>query len=116
MKAKGFDVLREAGEQRDLFNGGRMSNMLLSDSQRWELLANGPRRDSPFNVPKYGLPTRSSQPAIEDVSVELPSPDSVWSIADFIIPTPAVSDASFPSLLGSIQRALQSLKFAPRLS
>jgi alpha-amylase len=86
VKAKGFDVLREAGEARDLFNGGRMSNMLLSDSQRWELLANGPRRESPFNVPKYGLPPRSSLPVIEDVPVELPSPDSVWSIADFVVP------------------------------
>eukprot|EP00850_Spirogloea_muscicola_P015054 SM000112S23996 [mRNA] locus=s112:205571:213129:- [translate_table: standard] len=90
LKEKGFDVLRQAGEVGDVLNGGRMETMLGKSNQKWQLLAEGPRRVSPDWMLRKGLrrgvlPPRRSEPAepIEaSASLDLPAPGEVWSIFD----------------------------------
>ena len=80
----GFNVGLEG-----ILTGGRMETLLGNDSRKWDLLANGPRRETPewmerrIEVALQGLPPRKLGQIEEEigVSLKLPSPDEVWSIA-----------------------------------
>ena len=87
---KGFSVLREAGEYDDLLNRGRMDIMLDNESEKWKILAEGPRRDRPAWLARKTLhvtplPSLPLDQPLESVTaavpVQLPRPDEVWSIA-----------------------------------
>ncbi|KAL2634517.1 hypothetical protein R1flu_005996 [Riccia fluitans] len=74
----------------DVTAGGRMENLLGNDSIRRDLLANGPRRETPewmrrrIEVGFQGLPPRTNayaSPQIEaEVPLHLPKPEDVWAI------------------------------------
>eukprot|EP00897_Mesotaenium_endlicherianum_P000654 jgi/Mesen1/1058/ME000123S00228 len=89
VKDKGIDVLRQAGEIDTVLNGGRMEVMLGDQSQKWQLLAEGPRRQRPEwlrrkNTAGTKLPPLKVASLDVDVEasvpLELPSPAKVWSI------------------------------------
>ena len=90
IQEKGFSVLREAGEYDDLLNRGRMDIMLDNESEKWKILAEGPRRDRPAWLARKTLhitplPSMPLDQPVESVTaavpVQLPKPDEVWSIA-----------------------------------
>ncbi|ERM99977.1 hypothetical protein AMTRI_Chr10g224780 [Amborella trichopoda] len=72
-------------------NGGRLDILTEDDSQRWRLLADGPRRDIPEWMarrirsicPKFP-PRKTTIPeelTVSSSSLTLPKPEEVWSIA-----------------------------------
>ncbi|KAJ7565715.1 hypothetical protein O6H91_02G072300 [Diphasiastrum complanatum] len=77
--------------ETDVTTEGRMVALLESDSKKWDLLANGPRREAPewmkrrTRVTLQGLPPRSiialDVPVDAAVPLQVPLPDEVWSIA-----------------------------------
>lgn len=74
-----------------LVNGGRIDLLTGDDSQKWKLLAEGPRREVPEWIARRirticpKLPPRkvsmSEALAAKSLSLNLPKPDEVWSIA-----------------------------------
>ncbi|XP_077223141.1 uncharacterized protein LOC143856751 [Tasmannia lanceolata] len=78
-------------EENYLVSGGRIDLLTDDDSQKWKLLTDGPRREIPEWMarrirtvcPKF--PPRkidvSEALAVKSVSLSLPKPDEVWSIA-----------------------------------
>lgn len=90
IKDKGFNVLREAGDVEELLNRGRMDVMLgQQQSERWEILAEGPRKERPEWVmrklgPTINLPPVKALPSMAETlgsGLVLPTPAEVWSIA-----------------------------------
>lgn len=83
-------MLREAGDVEDLLNRGRMDVMLgQQQSEKWQVLNEGPRRERPEWVTRKLGPTitlppvKALQSFVDSLTsgVSLPKPDSVWSIA-----------------------------------
>lgn len=104
-------------------NGGRIDLLTDDDSEKWKLLAEGPRRDLPDWMarrirticPKF--PPRkvdiSKALSIETLSLNLPKPDEVWSIAQ---EKPKETDVLIEDVIGkeiiekkrkALERALQ---------
>eukprot|EP00250_Pteridium_aquilinum_P017935 c23849_g2_i1 orf=436-3144(+) len=86
---EGSDAIEVDGAIDRVLTGGRMGALLGNDSRKWDLLANGPRRDTPewmvrrIQVALQGLPPRKLGQVEEeiDVKLQLPGTEEVWSIA-----------------------------------
>lgn len=86
---EGADAIEVSARIRGVLTGGRMETLLGKDSRKWDLLANGPRRDTPewmvrrIKVALQGLPPKQLGTVEEEnvVKLELPSIEEVWSIA-----------------------------------
>ncbi|XP_068656894.1 uncharacterized protein [Aristolochia californica] len=85
-------LLGEGDEEAShLVNGGRIDLLTDEDSQKWKLLADGPRREIPEWMarrirsifPKFPPKKLDVSEAfsVNSVALELPKPDEVWSIA-----------------------------------
>eukprot|EP00249_Psilotum_nudum_P024115 c29097_g1_i3 orf=478-3477(+) len=78
-----------SGTMLDELNGGRIITFLGSDSRKWHLLANGPRRETPdwmlrrIKVALQGLPPRKTfeGEAETEIHLQLPTSEDTWSIA-----------------------------------
>eukprot|EP01018_Ginkgo_biloba_P014005 Gb_18574 [translate_table: standard] len=82
----------DKGEEPEyMLNGGRIGLLIGDDSQKWNLLAHGPRRETPewmarrmdcvcpkFPPVKHKAPEQVIEAAIP---LDLPKPEEVWSIA-----------------------------------
>ncbi|KAG9439801.1 hypothetical protein H6P81_019966 [Aristolochia fimbriata] len=87
------DTLLGAGDEEVnyLVNGGRIDLLTDEDSQKWKLLADGPRREIPEWMARRIISICPKFPpkkldvseafAVNSVALELPKPDEVWSIA-----------------------------------
>lgn len=83
------NVIEVGGGIQSVLTGGRMETQLGNDSRKWDLLANGPRRETPdwmvrrIEVALQGIPPRKLVEDQEesDVHLQLPTPEEVWSIA-----------------------------------
>lgn len=87
--SEGVDAIEISGGIHDILTGGRMETLLGIDSRKWDLLANGPRRETPdwmirrIEVALQGLPPRKPGQVHEenDVRLQLPKSEEVWCIA-----------------------------------
>lgn len=88
-KRDGVDVIEVGGGMDGALTGGRVGALLGNDSRKWDLLANGPRRDAPewmvrrIEVALQGLPPRKLGQVEEEVGgkLDLPAIEEVWCIA-----------------------------------
>lgn len=88
-REEGNDVIEVSGGIEGILTGGRMETLLGNDSRKWDLLANGPKRDTPewmvrrIEVALQGLPPRKLGQVQEEsgLKLQLPGPEEVWCIA-----------------------------------
>ncbi|KAI5079603.1 hypothetical protein GOP47_0005082 [Adiantum capillus-veneris] len=88
-RSAGADAIEVGGGIEGVLTGGRMGALLGNDSRKWDLLANGPRRDTPewmvrrIEVALQGLPPRKLGQDDEEVGkrLDLPAIKEVWCIA-----------------------------------
>ncbi|MCO5602610.1 hypothetical protein L7F22_056744 [Adiantum nelumboides] len=88
-KSEGADAVEVSGGIEGALTGGRMGASLGNESRKWDLLANGPRRDTPdwmvrrIEVALQGLPPRKFGQAEEEIGkkLDLPGIEEVWCIA-----------------------------------
>ncbi|MCO5586005.1 hypothetical protein L7F22_039942 [Adiantum nelumboides] len=88
-KSEGADAVGVSGGIEGALTGGRMGASLGNESRKWDLLANGPRRDTPewmvrrIEVALQGLPPRKLGQAEEEIGkkLDLPGIEEVWCIA-----------------------------------
>eukprot|EP00249_Psilotum_nudum_P024116 c29097_g1_i4 orf=478-3012(+) len=88
VKEQGIETVEGGETLEGILNGGRIAMFLCSDSRRKDLLASGPRTETPGWMLRrakgslQGLPPeKRSQVGIEpEAHLKLPTPEDVWSI------------------------------------
>ncbi|KAH7425704.1 hypothetical protein KP509_11G067000 [Ceratopteris richardii] len=88
-RTEGSDAAGGNGGIEGVLTGGRMKALLGNDSRKWDLLANGPRRDTPewmerrIEVALQGLPPRKHGQVQQEADEKflLPGIEDVWCIA-----------------------------------
>ncbi|CAM6100036.1 unnamed protein product [Calypogeia fissa] len=115
--------VQPVGRAEEIIHGGRMENLLGSNSRKWDLLANGPRRQTPewmkwrIQAGLQNLPPRNPLPIASQVEAELPlhlpTPDEVWSISfakakkDDLFTQVAVEKEALDEQRRALERALE---------
>ncbi|BBN06643.1 alpha-amylase [Marchantia polymorpha subsp. ruderalis] len=122
VKEEGLEAVSSVVAE-EMVAGGRMETLLGNDSRKRDLLANGPRRETPewmrrrIEVGFQGLPPRSSMPTNSEIEAQvplhLPRPDEVWSIfnakvkEDDLYTKQAVEKEALDEQRRALERALQ---------